>query len=94
LAVLDRALERLADRTRGPLPEGQKPAPLLIKLGYLALVGVLLAIGIGSCQLRENVALAERERTRQVQQRSPDSAVPEPRLVFHPGCVLPPLRGS
>jgi hypothetical protein len=85
LAVLDRALVCLAGVTLAPLPDGAKPVPLLGKLGYLALCGMLLAIGIGSCRLRENVALAERERAQQVEQWSADDAVPQPRLVFRPG---------
>jgi hypothetical protein len=56
LAALDHALKRLADLAHGPLPEGEKPAPVLGKLGCLALFGVLLAIGIGSCQLRQREA--------------------------------------
>jgi hypothetical protein len=94
LTVLDRAVERLAGVTLGPLPDGEKPAPLTVKLGCLALFGVLLAIGIGSCQLREREARAERERARQVEQGSCDDALPEPRLVFRPGCTCPPVLGS
>jgi hypothetical protein len=94
LVVLNCALERLADVTLGPLPDDVKPAPLLVKLGWLALFGVLLAIGIGSCRLRESVALAERERARQVEQGSCDDAVLEPPLVFRPDCAQPPVRGS
>jgi hypothetical protein len=56
LAALDRALERLADLAYGPLPEGEKPAPLGSKLLVHALFGVLLAIRIGSCQLRQREA--------------------------------------
>jgi hypothetical protein len=79
VAALVRALERLADLAYGPLPEGEKPAPLLGKLGCLAVFGVLVAIGIGSCQLRQREAQAERERERQAEERAHDDNAPEPR---------------
>jgi hypothetical protein len=78
LATLDRALERLADLAYGALPEGEKPAGLLTKLGCLALFGLLLAVGIGSCQMRHRDAQAERDRARQVEEGPGDGKGPGP----------------
>jgi hypothetical protein len=67
LAALDRALGRLGDLAYGPLPAGEKPAPLGNKLLLLALFGALVALGIGSCQLRQREARFEHERARQLE---------------------------
>jgi hypothetical protein len=67
LATLDYALERLADLAYGPLPAGEKPAPLGSKLLLLALFGVLVALSVASCQLRQTEAQVEKEPTRQLE---------------------------
>jgi hypothetical protein len=67
LTTLDRALVRRADLAYGPLPEGEKPAPLGSKLLMLALFGVLAALAVTSCQLRRREAQVEKEQIRQLE---------------------------